>query len=214
MDGPSRRNHSDEKKYTIFVSSTQKDLAKERSYAIEAILRSGHIPITMEYFPATDKSSWSLITSLIDDCDYVICLVAGRYGFVAEGEAKSYSEREYDYAIKLGKPIIPFLHDALEMIPVEHRETSEEKRKQLDEFRTKIRDDQIGKNAPGWNDEATLVMLITTSLNDLFRRSPATGWVRAIELEKLRSENDALKKKLIAAEARNKLGEQSGFTPR
>jgi hypothetical protein len=82
------------KKYTVFISSTQNDLVSERSRVSEIVLRSGHIPVAMEYFPATPVNSWSLITRLIDDCDYVICLVAARYGYVPDSEDKSYTEKE------------------------------------------------------------------------------------------------------------------------
>lgn len=90
------------KKYTIFVSSTQRDLVAERARVVEAILRAGHIPVAMEYFPASPTGSWKLIIQLIDDCDYVVCLVAARYGFIPEGEEHSYTEKEFDYASQQG----------------------------------------------------------------------------------------------------------------
>jgi protein tyrosine phosphatase (PTP) superfamily phosphohydrolase (DUF442 family) len=50
-----------DKKYTIFASSTQSDLAAEREAVAKAILELGHIPVGMEMFSAADEQQWQLI---------------------------------------------------------------------------------------------------------------------------------------------------------
>jgi hypothetical protein len=49
-----------------------------------------------------------LIKKVIDDSDYYIVILGGRYGSVGE-DGVSYTEREYRYALSIGKPIIPKL---------------------------------------------------------------------------------------------------------
>jgi hypothetical protein len=34
----------------------------------------------MELFPAADEDQWSLIIGVIDECDYYLLILGGRYG--------------------------------------------------------------------------------------------------------------------------------------
>ncbi|MCA9804975.1 MAG: DUF2321 domain-containing protein, partial [Cyanobacteria bacterium HKST-UBA02] len=51
-----------QKKYQVFVSSTQRDLKHERNAVIEAIYRMNHIPVAMEMFNASNEDQWNVIT--------------------------------------------------------------------------------------------------------------------------------------------------------
>ena len=85
-------------KYQIFISSTYEDLKEERDEVIKAVLEMGHIPVGMEMFSAADEEQWKLITRQIDQTDYYVVIVAHRYGSVIG--KKSYTEKEYEYAVK------------------------------------------------------------------------------------------------------------------
>ena len=87
-----------EKRYQVFVSSTSKDLEPERRLVIDALLESSYIPVGMELFSAATESAWPVIERLIDNCDYYIVIVAGRYGTEREGTGKSFTQAEYEYA--------------------------------------------------------------------------------------------------------------------
>lgn len=88
----------------VFVSSTYTDMIDERKAAVEAILEAGDIPAGMELFTAGDVAQWDLIKKWIEDSD-VYCLIAGgRYGSVNPKTKRSYTEMEFDYAKRLGKP--------------------------------------------------------------------------------------------------------------
>jgi hypothetical protein len=87
-----------DKKYQIFVSSTFRDLVEERQDAIKSILDLGHIPAGMEGFPAIDMEQLKYIKKIVDQCDYYILIVAGRYGSV-DADGISYTEKEYQYAV-------------------------------------------------------------------------------------------------------------------
>jgi hypothetical protein len=56
-----------ERRYQVFVSSTYKDLRKERAKVTEALLQLDCFPAGMELFPAAGEDSWSLIKQVIDD---------------------------------------------------------------------------------------------------------------------------------------------------
>lgn len=98
-----------EKRYQVFVSSTYEDLRQERQEVIQTLLESECIPVGMELFPAADEDQWSFIKEVIDECDYYLVVVAGRYGSLGPG-GLSYTEMEYHYALEIGKPIMGFIH--------------------------------------------------------------------------------------------------------
>jgi len=51
-----------------------------------------------------------LIRSIIDDSDYYLIILGGRYGTLEKNINKSYTHLEYEYAVKTGKPTIALLH--------------------------------------------------------------------------------------------------------
>ena len=97
-----------EKRYQVFISSTYADLQEERQEVMQALLELDCIPAGMELFPAANEDQWTLIKRVIDDCDYYMVIVAGRYGTVGP-DGVSYTEMEYRYALEQEKPIIGFL---------------------------------------------------------------------------------------------------------
>ena len=92
--------YTSEKKYQVFVSSTYEDLQEERKKVMEALLQMNCFPVGMEYFNASDSSQWEVIKSLIRECDYYVLIVAGRYGSIEEESGKSYTQKEFEYAIE------------------------------------------------------------------------------------------------------------------
>ncbi|TMS68234.1 DUF4062 domain-containing protein, partial [Pseudoalteromonas sp. S1691] len=92
-----------DKKYQVFVSSTYEDLRLERQEVMNALLELDCIPSGMELFPAADEDQWSLIQGVIDECDYYILILGGRYGSVSNNGV-GYTEMEYQYALETNKP--------------------------------------------------------------------------------------------------------------
>ena len=104
------------KKFQVFVSSTYEDLKEERKAVLESLLKSHFIPAGMEYFNASNKQSWDIITKDIDESDYYVLIVAGKYGSLVRGETPeiSYTEKEYNYACSIGNgTIIIKYYDAM-----------------------------------------------------------------------------------------------------
>ena len=98
-----------ERRYQVFVSSTYEDLREERQSVIQVLLELDCIPAGMELFPAATEEQWEFIKGVIDECDYYIVIVGGRYGSTDKA-GLSYTEKEYDYAVDRGKPVIGFYH--------------------------------------------------------------------------------------------------------
>lgn len=101
---------AEEKRFQVFVSSTYLDLADERRAVVETLLELDAFPAGMELFPATDDDAWTLIESVIEDSDYYLLIVGGKYGSIDPDLDVSYTEREYDTAVRFGKPVMAFLH--------------------------------------------------------------------------------------------------------
>lgn len=179
-----------EKKYQVFVSSTYKDLSIERQEVIQALLELDCIPVGMELFQATDVDQWTLIKRLVDDCDYYILIVGGRYGSMSK-EGISYTQMEYEYAIEKEIPIISFLHKNPEEIPSGKTEKTPELNQKLSEFRELAEK----KMCRYWENSADLGSKVSRSLIRLIKDKPSDGWVKASNLPSEESTKEILRLK-------------------
>ena len=183
--------------YKVFVSSTYEDLREERSAVQKALLQLDCLPVGMELFPAADEETWNFITGQIDDSDYYVVLVAGRYGSLA-ADGVGFTEKEYDYALSRSKPAIGFIHGQLDAIPVGKTERTEEGRKKLASFLQKLRQRPVQQ----FTTPHELAAVVTTSFIQLIRQRPALGYVRsdqAVDFKRyaeLLEENRKLKEQL------------------
>ena len=189
-----------DKKYQVFLSSTYEDLKEERQQVIQALLELDCIPAGMELFPAADEDQWSLIKSVIEDCDYYIVVIAGRYGSLAV-DGVSYTQKEYQYALSIKKPIIAFIHKNPGSIPANKTEKTEEGKIKLENFRQLLRQ-RVCKE---WQTAPELGSVVSRGLINLIKKKPAIGWVRGDlipddsltkELLSLKKENEKLKQRL------------------
>lgn len=168
-----------EKKYQVFVSSTYEDLKEERTKVIGTLLENNCIPIGMEQFPSSNLSQWEYITRMIDMSDYYILISAGRYGSIDKDTGISYTEREYDYALKKGIPILAFLYATPEKLTYDKHETSEEGRIKLKLFHDKVKQ-HLTKFYKNSDELSTMVL---SSITKAMYDCPRVGWVRADQVE-------------------------------
>jgi hypothetical protein len=159
----------------VFVSSTYEDLKEEREKVLQAILERRALPDGMELFPAADEEQWQFIQHEIDICDFYVVLVAGRYGSTGP-HGVSYTEMEFDYAVKLNKPILAFLHKNPGPISQDKSEQDQTGRERLNAFRQKIR---TGRLVKFYETPEQLKTEIVNALSDAFQsqRKPVQGWV-------------------------------------
>lgn len=189
-----------DKRYQVFISSTYADLKEERSKVMQTIMSLNCIPAGMELFPASNDEQFEFIKKVIDDCDYYVLIVGGRYGSLSE-EGISYTEKEFEYAKSKGLPILAFLHNDLDSIPLGKSETDPDKRKMLDNFREKV---STGRLIKFWKTLEELAGQVATSLSMAIIQYPAIGWVRAnlqSTVESLQQENQ-LRKELADSKKR------------
>jgi hypothetical protein len=175
-----------DKRYQVFVSSTYADLKDERRTVIQALMEMDCIPAGMELFPAADEEQFQFIKRVIDDCDYYILIIGGRYGSTTP-EGLSYTEKEYDYARGLKMKVLAFIRENPEELPFKNSETEPNLRLRLDAFREKAKTNTIVKM---WKDAKELPGLVALSLSKTIKSHPAIGWVRANQLASLEALTD------------------------
>jgi hypothetical protein len=190
-----------DKRYQVFLSSTYADLKEERQRVIQTLMEMDCIPSGMELFPAADEEQWEFIKKIIDDCDYYLLIIGGRYGSTTP-EGIGYTEKEYDYAIEKGLRVVAFLHEDPDSISAGKTDKDPELSRRLNNFREKVQQNRLVKY---WRTAAELPGLVSLSLSKTIKTYPAVGWVRATgagstellsEINTLRKENEELRAKL------------------
>ncbi|WP_297324878.1 DUF4062 domain-containing protein [Nitrosomonas sp.] len=189
------------KRYQVFVSSTYADLKEERQRVIQALMEMDCIPAGMELFPATDEEQWLFIKKVIDDCDYYLLVIGGRYGSTTP-DGISYTEKEFDYAVSIGLKVIALVHGESDNIPFGKSEKEPDLRARLESFKQKA---MTGRLVKFWKTTEELPGLVALSLSKTIKTFPAVGWVRAssvpnetllLELNELRKQNTELEQSI------------------
>ncbi len=150
------------------------------------------IPAGMELFPAADEEQWEFIKKVIDDCDYYLLIIGGRYGSTTS-DGISYTEKEFDYAVDKGLKVVALLHGAPDNIPFGKSEQDPVLREKLLEFKDKVMNGRLVKF---WKSAKELPGLVALSLTKTIKTYPAVGWVRAsnVASENILSEINELRK--------------------
>lgn len=198
-------------KYQIFISSTYEDLKEERDQVIKACLEMGHIPVGMEMFSAADEEQWLIIARQIEASDYYVVIVANKYGSTVDGI--SYTEKEYDYAISKGVPVLGFVLKDGAMWHSDRGESETKVRRKLDAFKKKVK----GRPVNFWATKEELHGQCAIALMKAFNTSQRPGWLPATEfggpeitaeLSRLSTENAKLR---VEVEEYKKLTDVSAF---
>lgn len=144
-------------------------------------------------FPAADEEQWTFIQKVIDDCDYYLLIIGGRYGSTTD-EGISYTEKEFDYAVANGLKVVALIHGKPEDIPFGKSEKDPELREKLLAFKDKVMDGRLVKF---WEKDTELPGLVALSLTKTIKMYPAIGWVRASSIanENVLTEMNEVRKK-------------------
>lgn len=217
-----------ETKIQIFVSSTFTDLKSERQAAVEAILKAGHIPAGMELFIAGDQSQWEVIKKWILDSDVYMLILGGRYGSIESSTGLSYTELEYDFAVKSGKPYFAVVIEEKELekrIKKHGKENVAEIQnpEKLVAFRAKV----LSQISSFFCDFKDIKLCVHETLPNIIKEKNIKGWIRASdvpdtkkladELTNVNNENRELRatiekqNKQIELKTSSKLSEEKEF---
>ena len=165
------------KVYQVFVSSTYLDLIDERKAIIETLINNNCIPRGMEMFPAKNEKLLDTIKAVIDECDYYVLVIGGKYGSIYLSSHLSYTELEYDYAFNSNIPILPFIPAHPEKIEVGKSEIDTLRKEKLCSFIDKVKDN----NCPQyWSDVNSLVGKVISSITAAISDKPRPGLVKGM----------------------------------
>ena len=164
----------EKKIYTAFISSAFESLREERDEAIRCLLDLRVLPIGQEHFTVTD---FPAIQGFIDESDYFILLLGGRYGTIDRETGLSWTEREYRYAVEKNKPVLALICEDLTRLRGEAPDTwTEDQRRQV-EFCNELR-----HFARTVTQEFTIHTIVTHFLSGV-PENRCPGWVRVVQME-------------------------------
>lgn len=186
-------------RYQIFVSSTYRDLRELRERVIFELMRNGYIAVGMEQFHASGEEQMEYIRPLIDQTDYYVVIIKGRYGSPAS-DGVSYTEKEYRYAVEKGVPVLAFLYEDIGSLSVSDTDNDPEALKKFNTFRKELMTDKM---VSFWNNEDDLVSKVKDALHSIIFRKPGIGWIRGDQAmePQVYKELEAERKKRIDLEA-------------
>lgn len=124
--------------WRIFVSSTKEDLVPYREAVESALTSMEHIPLGMEFFVSSPESPIDVCLSTVRRSQLYIVIVGMRYGSIEEGSGKSFTELEYDEAVKNNIPILAFIIDEEQCAILPKYVDVGEKAEKLKDFKTKL----------------------------------------------------------------------------
>ena len=183
-------------KHQVFISSTFTDLKEERKEILNAIVSLDCIPSGMEFFPAASIEQFGFIKRIIDDSDYYVLIIGGRYGSISP-DGISFTEKEYDYAVEKGIPILCFLRETIDDLPVSKVDREIEKSEKLELFREKVSTNRLVKF---WNHPKELAGQVISALAYAKKQNPTQGWVKGLDIaknEELEKENNKLLREIM-----------------
>lgn len=190
-----------EKKYQVFISSTYLDLVEERQKVVEAILNEGHIPAGMELFKAGPTQE-ETIKEWIEESDIYVLILGPRYGSLNK-DGISYTEWEYDLAIKLNKPMFSIVlkDNYIEQMVNEKRLKATDLETSNNMY-VSFKDKVMSSIVVQVEHPAELNGAISSSIRGIEKRNSDNleGWIKGsylVELKELRSENRELSNKLV-----------------
>jgi hypothetical protein len=159
------------------------------------------IPAGMELFPAANEAAWKLIQRVIEESDYYCLIIGGRYGST-DRRGLSFTEREYDYASKVGLPIIAFLHGNPDDIPSGKVDRNEKTAAALKDFRVKV---EKNHHCKYWIGPEDLGGKVSRALIQIFKLTPRVGWVRADQVASAKTISDLEKYRRLSEELQQRI---------
>lgn len=167
------------KKLQVFVSSTYDDLQEERQAAVQAILDAGHIPAGMELFKAGNDSQLKTIYRWIDESDVYMLILGGRYGSIEPKSGKSYTQLEYEYALKNNIPSFTVvLSDAFLTAKINLLKLPNVMEQKAPDKYQEFKSLAMSKPIRKVDDCKDIKIAIHTTLSEFINEHALTGWVR------------------------------------
>lgn len=153
--------------FRIFISSTWKDLVDERKQVMKAIhfLESPHV--AMEYFSADPREPIEVCLEKVRSSNIYVGIIAHRYGTIVEETGMSYTQMEYEEAMRIGIPCLIYLRDPSFRVLPEDIEDNHESIEKLREFKSEL----LKRHTPSYfSDSHDLALKVLVSLSGQMKK--------------------------------------------
>ncbi|MBD5507434.1 MAG: DUF4062 domain-containing protein [Lachnospiraceae bacterium] len=122
----------------IFISSTYEDLIPYREEVQRNLIRLEQIIKGMEYFGSNPQDSLTVCLSQVRESKLFIGIIGMRYGSIDDESGLSFSQMEYNEAIKNKIPTLIYIMSEEHLIPVKFVDIGE-KAEKLAEFKKNLK---------------------------------------------------------------------------
>ena len=153
----------------IFLSSTSRDLPKERKTAIDAIQKN-YFCINMEHWGGSPYPPKDKIIEKLKQASAVVLILGFKYGSLMNDEEISYTEFEFNYAKKLGIDIYAFIKEDKNR-EEESDEIKEHMKNKFKKFKENIQDGRTVRYFTDAHKLETEILNTLTENNDKIQRN-------------------------------------------
>ena len=183
-----------DKRYQVFTATSGLEMLPERMALSQTLIGMGFFSWGLEQ---RTPLSTAFARRQIDESDYFILVLGSQYGELSVSGV-SYLHLEYLYAKSKHKPMLIILHEA----PNSRAPNVQEQKAELQEKFADFRQQLISENDQvfSYRSLRDLELVLRQHIPHLLERSPATGWVRPGNSQKLMDEIEKLKQQLVKLE--------------
>lgn len=120
---------------------------------------------------------------------------------IEKESGKSYTQKEYEYAIEKGIPVLRFVHKDIKLLTGDKLEETDDGKRKLKAFTEEAKK----KMCKFWTNPEGLAAQVVLSLNSMIKTNPRTGWIKGdvmtseksnSEIIRLKDENEELRAKI------------------
>ena len=174
--------------YQVMIGSTQADLSPETRMVQECLAAQG-VNVSGFSFPKhTDNYLWKLNLNCLSNADYLYLIIGHEYGPLSP-TGVGYMHRLFASAQASNKPIVSLIYNGHNK---PHGNDADKNR--LTEFTNQLQSSEHFF----WHDQTSLLHATEVSLEQMFDKFPARGWVRPEHVSKHGGQEINILKRQIA----------------
>lgn len=190
-------NNMTNKRYQVFLITSGDDTRAERLVLSQALMGIGCFSWGLEQ---RTPLSTTLARRQIDECDYVVVLLGGKYGEQSV-TGDSYMYLEYKYAATRQKPIFVLMHDKPEQLDPNQLEIRAEMKQRFHNFREELKQ----QTHYTYQTARDIDMQVRLQMPKFIEKYPQVGWIQATQLTALVEKIRLLEKEVSQQGSTSKL---------
>ncbi|MEM0988247.1 MAG: tetratricopeptide repeat protein [Pseudomonadota bacterium] len=161
--------------FKVFLSSTGGDLDSWRDAVAAALWRKDGVEvIRMEDFVATGLPPIALCLEKVAACQIFVGLIGFRYGSAIPGRVTSFTQAEYEEAVRLGLPCLMYVAPTDGDLDIDHGEEAE-LRGRLDRLRARVMRANTAGRPEAWANADALALHVVEALQQEIERQRAAS---------------------------------------